>query len=91
LEKEGGSSIWSLGRAQGIIEINCRLDDISTYHIYSAGLDRSGKASERLFLYAALNTAPVARSTATGTRRIGTHPAMSSPRRGVYPECDDVV
>jgi len=41
---------------RGIIEINCRLNDISNCYIYSAGLGPSGKTSERLFLYASLNT-----------------------------------
>jgi FkbM family methyltransferase len=41
---------------RGLIEINCRLNDISNFYIYSAGLGPPGKTSEKLFLYTALNT-----------------------------------
>jgi FkbM family methyltransferase len=41
---------------RGIIEINCRLNEISSIYIYTAGLGRPGETSGRLFLYAALNT-----------------------------------
>lgn len=41
---------------RGLIEINCRLNDVKNWHIYTAGLGRPGKQFERLFLYTPLQT-----------------------------------
>jgi FkbM family methyltransferase len=41
---------------RGLIEINCRLNGVANWRIYTAGLGRPGEDSERLFLYTPLQT-----------------------------------